>query len=593
MRAYLHKNKNDLAARKVMGNIQLQLGQVTAAKNTFLRIQAAIPNDIETLELLALCGLRMGNDIFAARYFNKLIDVVPENIHYRTEAAKIALSRGQSQRAIGYFGREWVSAQGRAALSKEALSLLARAYLQLKKPEQGFEFARQFAEQHPSDSTAHLLIGTYLGLMGHPQRAYQSYAQALEHDPKNFEAAIHMARIEYFAGSPDVAIARLVQYAKDNQNASVHNEIANIYLSLGSTDLALRHYHQALKFNDRSFVAASNIAQIYEQSNDSVKALSTLREFLSTTTQFPQAFIQTIDLLDGIGKKSEALNLLERFSRQYADQTDLLLVQAKMYVKLDNKDLAAIRLKRALLIDPTFVPAYDELVDILIRKGDIGSARYYTEQLAEQQIEPVLVEQLKGDIASQNQDWLAAISFYEQALKVRYNKRTVMALHQIYRQRDKNKSIEDLLHKAIEHFPEDIFLNLALADNYSRTGHTEKSITVYEELLHTHPDHPVILNNAANLYIDINDLERADELARRALTNAPNEPLVLDTVGWIAAQKGELELSLSLLRQAETLKYNDPTISGHIVDVLIRMGRFDEAQAQRAQNDERWQGDAI
>jgi tetratricopeptide (TPR) repeat protein len=107
---------------------------------------------------------------------------------------------------------------------------------------------------------------------------------------------------------------------------------------------------------------------------------------------------------------------------------------------------------------------------------------------------------------------------------------------------------------------------------------------VYEELLHTHPEHPVILNNAANLYIDINDLERADELAQRALINAPNEPLVLDTVGWIAAQKGELELSLSLLRQAETLKYNDPTISGHIVDVLIRMGRFDEAQ--RAQNDE-------
>ena len=173
------------------------------------------------------------------------------------------------------------------------------------------------------------------------------------------------------------------------------------------------------------------------------------------------------------------------------------------------------------------------------------------------------------------------------------SKRTVMSLHQIYRERNKNISIEELLHEALEHFPEDIFINLALAENYARTGLTEKAIDVYDKLLHSYPEHPVILNNAANLYIDINELKRADELAQRALINAPNEPLVLDTVGWIAAQKGELELSLSLLRQAETLKYDDPTISGHIVDVLIRMGRFNEAQAQRVQNDKRWQGDAI
>ena len=92
-----------------------------------------------------------------------------------------------------------------------------------------------------------------------------------------------------------------------------------------------------------------------------------------------------------------------------------------------------------------------------------------------------------------------------------------------------------------------------------------------------YPESVIILNNAANMYMDKGDYDVAANYAVQARRLAPNSATVIDTLAWIEVKRENLEEALQLLRKAMILDNNNPEIKYHLAVTLDLLGRRNEA----------------
>jgi len=87
------------------------------------------------------------------------------------------------------------------------------------------------------------------------------------------------------------------------------------------------------------------------------------------------------------------------------------------------------------------------------------------------------------------------------------------------------------------------------------------------------------LNNLAWLYQQKGDLNKARNLAERAVAAAPNAAQIDDTLGWILLAQGDAGKAVTYLTAANDSSPADPAIAYHLAVALSRAGRTGDAQA--------------
>lgn len=97
-------------------------------------------------------------------------------------------------------------------------------------------------------------------------------------------------------------------------------------------------------------------------------------------------------------------------------------------------------------------------------------------------------------------------------------------------------------------------------------GDTQGARRVFEEGLSEHPDCFDLLSNAASLYAEEQQEEKATELFNRALALQPEEPLLLNNIGYFLEKARRLEEALSFYKRAEAalLPQSHPQITANI-----------------------------
>ena len=110
-------------------------------------------------------------------------------------------------------------------------------------------------------------------------------------------------------------------------------------------------------------------------------------------------------------------------------------------------------------------------------------------------------------------------------------------------------------------------------------GRPAEARSRYEEAVTLDPNEPIASNNLARLYAaDEGRLDRALELARKAVDRLPNDPDVHDTLGWVAFRAGRLKLAAAELEAAVALNGQEPTYRDHLQQVR----RAIEAEARES-----------
>jgi len=94
-------------------------------------------------------------------------------------------------------------------------------------------------------------------------------------------------------------------------------------------------------------------------------------------------------------------------------------------------------------------------------------------------------------------------------------------------------------------------------------------------------DQAHLLNYLGYSWIDRGEnLERAEEMIRRAVELRPEDGFIVDSLGWVYYRTGRYGDAVRELERAVTLEPLDPTINEHLGDAYWQVGRLAEARFQ-------------
>lgn len=117
--------------------------------------------------------------------------------------------------------------------------------------------------------------------------------------------------------------------------------------------------------------------------------------------------------------------------------------------------------------------------------------------------------------------------------------------------------------------PDPIAKDMAEADKAIGAGDWKGADAIYQRLLGGQgANNVILLNNAANVRLQLGDTAQAAALARRAQAAAPNDPIVADTLGWILfKQAGATPEVVELMRKAYAGQPGNPEVREHLTQI--------------------------
>ncbi|MCX7834039.1 MAG: tetratricopeptide repeat protein [Ignavibacteria bacterium] len=125
---------------------------------------------------------------------------------------------------------------------------------------------------------------------------------------------------------------------------------------------------------------------------------------------------------------------------------------------------------------------------------------------------------------------------------------------------------------AVEKEPNDISLLSTLALAYNTAGRYKESEEMYERALKINPDDPLVLNNYAyNLAVRGEKLDKALEMAKKAVSKDPKNPNFLDTIGWIYYKLKEYDLALDFILKSIAINAGSAVVQEHLGDVYYAL----------------------
>ncbi len=144
---------------------------------------------------------------------------------------------------------------------------------------------------------------------------------------------------------------------------------------------------------------------------------------------------------------------------------------------------------------------------------------------------------------------------------------------------DRHSEALELYDRVLEYRPDNESVVLGKAELFLRMDRVDEAIEQYRAAVKRWPDSAMALNALGYTLADRTTRYReARRLIKKALELEPQSPAIIDSWGWVLYRQGEYEEALEQLERAyDGLK--DPEVASHIVEVLWKLDRLEEARA--------------
>ena len=153
----------------------------------------------------------------------------------------------------------------------------------------------------------------------------------------------------------------------------------------------------------------------------------------------------------------------------------------------------------------------------------------------------------------------------------------IRVLMMVYMQDGKNQEMIDFLKTVVDRFPNnDEVVRLArsnLSIAYTNLGDYAKGEAELELLFAKNPEDPGVNNDLGYLYAEQGkNLEKAEQMIRKAVADEPENSAYLDSLGWVLFKRGKAKEAVDPLKKAiEHLERDDATIPEHLGDVYFEI----------------------
>jgi tetratricopeptide (TPR) repeat protein len=376
---------------------------------------------------------------------------------------------------------------------------------------------------------------------------------ALALDPRNFDGLLLKGRLEMLQGRSADAVANYKQMAAIYVDApSVLYALAQAYLANNQTNEADSTLTQALDLKPDFAEATLLRAQTELSHGNPALAIVTLSQLVRRQPRLPQAWMLLAEAYRVQGAPDSAVEIYRKLENSYPDDARVPVLLGCLLFQQNQPNPARAEFQKALQIQPDYVPAIEQLVELDLALKQYPAALQRVQQLVARNPNLAVSQLLLGTTLAVGGQTNQAESALTKAIRLQPDSQAAyLLLAQLNFERGQNEKALKQLQIALDKDPNDLAAVMLQAIIYDSQGDYRDSRDAYEKLLAITPDNGMALNNLACLYADrLDQLDKAYPLARRASEIAPSDPSVADTLGWILYRKGEYTPALVALRES-------------------------------------------
>jgi len=615
----LRDGQNDTRIYLMLASAQARQDQRGKARQTLLQGIAAHPEDIPLHLGLAQLYVVQGQADMAEGILKKIVGMAPEDRGHQLNLAKFYWSEGRKQAAeqiVDQFvaadpddektrltaarffldARDLKRAQAALEAGIEALPeslrlrlMLAEVFQQRRQPQMAIQVLTACLAMDASPESLDVLAAqnalarVYLSMRQVDQA--QTYVdQVLTQKPNNIDAHLTQGHINLFRGEGEAAV-NAFRTVKDERSRYIpaYLGLANALLMQKQANLAMDTLKSALKIDPKSRDTRRTLARLHLRDGDPSAAEKELRAMVEAHPGDIRCLLELGDFLAFEKRPAAAEAVYVRALEQFPENPAGYIRLSHFKAHQGDVPEAMGSLEKGLDRNP----GSSRLLTVLVQTG-IAHQKYARavdacETFLKISPDSVQAYNLLGFVHTAKKDFATAEKMLKKAIALQpINPAVHDNLAKLYLLQGRKQAAVANLEAAIASMPDSGAAYLTLALIHQRDQDYAKALAVYEKALERNPDFWFAMNNAAFLTgettRDAAELEKALDLANKALARRPEDPSALDTVGWLHYRLGNYQRALGPIEQALEKAPDNRTILSHMGQVYAALGRPDEAR---------------
>jgi len=505
---------------------------------------------------------KLGDYEEAILYYETALDHTSNNPVLLSALADAHHAKGDEATALFYAREARTHGAGRAYYQHQ----LAELQRDAGQPDAAIETYRTLLDQFPADTTAYRALAALQASTNRPEAALQTYNEMLEH-----------------VAPPPISIYRqILSLHRRLQNTDGIEQTLRTLLNRRPNNRSYRHRlgeHYANTGNPEAALdLLAPLAKQQPNNADLQDRVRTLSRQIGRT-----ADVQTAPT-DSTGRSARSVNALVRQAEMAYDVAT---------GRAGGADTSALRdaerfLTRALDRSPTHEEALTLRARILEQKEEYENAARVWERVLEEhpQVPRRWSRAASAHLSAHNPE--AAASIAEEGLLLFPGHAPLARIAGVAQLRSGTPE------QALEYFQEALSLrsdsaaspgstadlNSGLGMAYTQMDRPDDADSTFEEALSATPeDSRVLRRYAYSLAHRRENLDRALDLAKRAVDRAPSDALAHDTLGWVYFQRGSAGTARRHLERALEIHPASPRILEHAGDAEQALGNDKAARA--------------
>lgn len=449
----------------------------------------------------------------------------------------------------------------------QAQYLLAAAYRSRGSYDDAIALYQNLVKLYPKDPRAHVEMGTTYRLQGKPEESYKAFETALALNPGLMQALDDMIEIDLSAKRFDKALARIQTYVEQHPNHPMPLTLqAKALFAQGKPEPAEASLLKAIQIAPDFYIAHKALADFYALSKQVPAAIQKYREIVAKVPKDVASLLQLGMLLEITHDYKGAREAYEKLLAVRPDTVPALNNLAYILSEhLGELERAAPLAQKAHDLKPIDAYTADTFGWILFKQGDYVRASALLRQasegmpnLAEVRYHLGMVNYMMGAEEAARTALQSAVGLTNDFTGKDHAVRALAVLNANTSASAPPSSL-DLLRKAIEADPKDLFAHTRLAQALEARQQFDQARDLYEKALRISPRAQAVLVPLSALYSErLGNSARAMELARQAWEQAP-VVATAPVLGRVGYRSGEYRWASPILQQAVAADSSAPS----------------------------------
>ena len=457
-------------------------------------------------------------------------------------------------------------------------------YAALKSATSDVEETRRVATEMTKQAPDYLPGWVLLAELASKDKKYDEALSLLENifgrDPEYVDGRRLQSEVLLDKGETKKAVELLEQLDKTYAGVPlIKYQLARAYLKNNNVSQAKRVLEQAVSSNPGYLDAVLLLAETNIQTGHSESAIEPLARVLRTNPEQRRAALLLATAYGVLDRSDDAVAVLQEQASRAPKDPQPYAALGLTYLRAKKYDEARQEFEKAAQLDPNNVALVAQLVELDLQQKRFDAARQRIRNHFQGKADSADAHFWEARVLAAEGKWDGVEAHLRRTLNLDPNfSGAYDLLVQSYIATNKFpqaiKELQDLLAKN----PKNSSALMTLALVYERMKDYPKERDAYEQALAIDPNFVPALNNLAFLYSEqLNDLNKAYDLARKAHDLQPQDASAGDTLGWVLYKRGDYQQALLILQESAQAGENSE-IQFHLGMTAYMMGQTELAK---------------